>query len=136
MTPPAHAITKAVSLIMLKGDNVLMVQRGNAPYQGYWSFPGGVIESGETCEQAVVRELFEETGLSVAAPHLVGEIRFERGGKLSMILYVHTALWQDGEPIAGDDADAATFFPFSGISELNTTPQAELWLERARAHLA
>lgn len=136
MTLPENAATRAVSLIMLKDDSVLMVQRGKAPYLGHWSFPGGVVEPGETFEQAVVRELGEETGLTVTTPRLVGENRIERSGEPDMTLYVHAALWQGGEPVAGDDADAAQFMPFGRISELKTTPQAARWLDRARALLA
>lgn len=46
-------------------DRVLLIQRGQAPLQGEWTFPGGAVELGETLEAAVAREIFEETGLFV-----------------------------------------------------------------------
>jgi 8-oxo-dGTP diphosphatase len=44
---------------------VLLAERGKEPLKGYWSLPGGLVETGETLEQAVCREVLEETGLEV-----------------------------------------------------------------------
>lgn len=44
---------------------ILMVERAGNPLKGYWSLPGGLLETGETLEQAVCREVLEETGLRV-----------------------------------------------------------------------
>lgn len=62
--------------IILDRDRVLLVERGKAPLKGYWSLPGGVLETGETLEQGVRREVLEETGLEIR-PRAVVEI-FER----------------------------------------------------------
>ena len=50
---------------------VLLVKRGTEPARGRWSIPGGLIELGESLSQAVVREVEEETGLTVAVVELV-----------------------------------------------------------------
>ena len=52
-----------VGALVLHGDKVLLVKRANEPCSGYWSIPGGLVEVGETLEEAVLRELWEETGV-------------------------------------------------------------------------
>jgi ADP-ribose pyrophosphatase YjhB (NUDIX family) len=54
-----------VGAIILKRDSVLLVERGKSPLEGYWSLPGGVLETGERLEEGVRREVLEETGLAV-----------------------------------------------------------------------
>lgn len=55
----------AVGAVVFDADSVLLVRRTNAPLAGEWSLPGGVVELGETLQQAVVREVLEETCLTV-----------------------------------------------------------------------
>jgi mutator protein MutT len=56
-----------VGAVVLHADCVLLVRRAKAPLAGAWSLPGGAVELGETLEEAVVREVAEETGLIVAS---------------------------------------------------------------------
>ncbi len=58
---------------------LLLIRRANEPGRGLWSLPGGRVEAGETDQQAVVREVAEETGLVVIAGSLVGRIRIPAG---------------------------------------------------------
>ena len=51
-----------VGAIIVEGERVLLVKRGNAPLMGHWSIPGGVLELGETLRHGAVREAREETG--------------------------------------------------------------------------
>ena len=51
--------------IIVLDRRVLLVRRANPPLQGEWSIPGGLVETGETTKEAIVREVREETGLTV-----------------------------------------------------------------------
>jgi 8-oxo-dGTP diphosphatase len=61
---PARPIL-GVGAVVLQRNSVLLVERGREPLKGYWSLPGGVLEVGECLEDAVRREVLEETGLLV-----------------------------------------------------------------------
>ena len=96
--------------LIIDRDRVLLVQRGKQPLKGWWSVPGGVVETGEHLAEALQREVLEETGLE-AEPLLVVEI-FERilrdkEGKAEyhyvLIDYLCKA---KGDPKPGDDAAA------------------------------
>jgi 8-oxo-dGTP diphosphatase len=65
-----------VGALIIKGESILLVERGKQPLKGFWSIPGGLLEIGEHLADAVVREVQEETGLNVKPLHVV-EI-FER----------------------------------------------------------
>jgi 8-oxo-dGTP diphosphatase len=69
---------------------------------GLWSIPGGRIEPGESDEEAVVREIREETGLHVTCGRLLGAV--DRPG---LVIRDYQALVTGGTLTAGDDADAA-----------------------------
>jgi len=60
-----------VGAVVTKQDNILLVKRRFEPSAGYWSLPGGHLEPGETLEEAVLRELLEETGLVGRNPKLL-----------------------------------------------------------------
>jgi ADP-ribose pyrophosphatase YjhB (NUDIX family) len=83
---------------------LLMIQRGHDPGAGLWSIPGGRIEPGETDEQAVVRELLEETNLQVMVGTLVGSVRREGPGGTVIDIRDYTATVAAGTRRAGDDA--------------------------------
>lgn len=65
-----------VGAIIFRRDRILMAQRGKEPLKGWWSLPGGALELGESLQDAVRREVLEETGLQVK-PLEVFEV-FER----------------------------------------------------------
>jgi len=65
-----------VGAVIIERSRVLLVERGQPPQQGQWSLPGGLLEVGERLEEAVRREVREETGLEVEVLSLAGV--FER----------------------------------------------------------
>jgi ADP-ribose pyrophosphatase YjhB (NUDIX family) len=54
-----------VGAILLRRDRILMAQRGKEPLKGWWSLPGGALETGESLADGVRREVLEETGLEI-----------------------------------------------------------------------
>lgn len=67
---PPHPLV-GVGAIVLDDSRVVLVRRGCPPAVGDWSLPGGLIELGETIEEAIIREVEEEVGLKVEVIHLV-----------------------------------------------------------------
>jgi len=114
----------AVSVAVIRGDRVLLVQRARPPSPGLYAFPGGKVEKGETLEEAARRELQEETGLEAADFRPLREIFIESAGEghpVDYMLTVFGALHAGGEPVAADDAETAAFYT---LSEMEALPLA------------
>ena len=83
---------------------LLMIKRGHEPGAGLWSIPGGRIEPGETDAEALVREMLEETNLTVEPGRLLG--RVQRPGPDGTVIDIrdYAATVTGGTPRPGDDA--------------------------------
>ena len=105
---------------------LLLVRRANEPGRGLWSIPGGRVDPGETAEEAVVREVAEETGLAVVVSDLAGVVeRPAPGGGVYVIEDYVARLAPGVDPaslLAGDDASAAAWMP---VDELDGLPCVE-----------
>ena len=98
-----------------------MVERGNAPLRGYWSLPGGGVETGERLEQAIRREVREETGLECVCGSLVGwveRLEDDLGSGHFVILDFDVTVLDDRAPVAGTDAAEAAWVELSQVAEL------------------
>ena len=91
---------------------ILLIERGIEPYKGAWAFPGGFMGMEETAEEAALRELREETGLTVHSLKQLGAFtsvhRDPRERVVSISFY---ALVQPSDVTGGDDANQARWFP-------------------------
>lgn len=130
----------AVGLVVLRGDDVLLIRRGKPPREGEWSLPGGRIEWGERAEDAALRELKEETGCEAeifALVDVVNAIMSRSGAEAPpwghYVLIDYAARWTSGEPTPGDDAREAQFFSPQEIPALNLWSETLRIMERARA---
>jgi 8-oxo-dGTP diphosphatase len=102
---------------------LLVVQRGHAPNRGVWSVPGGRVEPGESEQAAVVREVVEETGLTVTAGPLLGRVRIAGDGVVFTIADFACSPTPPGQvPVAGDDAADVAWVDAAGLAALPCTP--------------
>ncbi|HMA45799.1 MAG TPA: NUDIX domain-containing protein [Frankiaceae bacterium] len=92
------------ALVRDGAGRLLLVRRGNEPGRGLWSLPGGRVEPGESAEQALVREVREETGLLVTVGPLVGRVERPGPGGVVYDIADHACRTVGGTLRAGDDA--------------------------------
>jgi 8-oxo-dGTP diphosphatase len=109
------------AIITDAGGRLLLIRRGHEPGRGLWSLPGGRVEPGETDEQAVAREVREETGLSVRPGRLVGTVRRDAPGGRVFDIRDYAAAVTGGTLAAGDDADDARWVGRAELAELPLT---------------
>lgn len=122
---PRPAFTADTALVRQgdRGAEVLLVRRGNPPFEGAWALPGGFVDEYELPEDAARRELEEETGIRFTGPlRLVGVFggpgRDPRGWTVSAV-YLGIAGPGDGaEPVAGDDAAEAVWHRLDALPDL------------------
>jgi 8-oxo-dGTP diphosphatase len=118
---------------VIKDDQgrLLLIKRGHEPGAGLWSVPGGRVEPGETDSEALVREMREETGLTVQAGPLLGRVRrpvqdgpAAAGGQVGTVLDIrdYAATVTGGTLCPGDDAAEARWV---AVSELPSLPITE-----------
>lgn len=88
---------------------ILLIQRDIEPSRGLWSYPGGYMDRGETTAQAAAREVFEETGVTVACDRLLGVYSYPDS---IVVVIVYEAHVLEGEACAGPEcSDARWFLP-------------------------
>lgn len=110
----------AVGGLVIRENKVLLVRRGKSPAFGEWAIPGGSVELGETLQEAVERELREETGLTVKAGevcHVFDAVKRDDTGRIRFH-YVIIDLMADhvsGEPAPASDATEAAWLPFAEL---------------------
>ncbi len=125
-----------IGVVLLRGDAVLLVQRGRAPALGAWSLPGGAQELGETAEAAARRELLEETGLQAGALTLVAHVDSIHRDADGRIEYHYTILdfgarYAGGEAVPGDDVSALAWVRLDDFDRYDLWQAARQVIRRA-----
>ncbi len=117
--PPFAVTVDVVILTMSEGElNVLLVRRGQAPYEGEWAIPGGFKRPTETLDEAAKRELTEETGVDAA--RLLTQFGAYgdpgRDPRMNVVTVAYLAVLRDvGAIVAGSDAADACLVPVSDV---------------------
>jgi 8-oxo-dGTP diphosphatase len=109
-----------VGAVVLDGDRVVLVKRANEPLKGEWSLPGGAVDVGETLEEAIRREVREETGLAVEVGPIVevlDRIRSDSDGRVKFhyVLIDFLCRPTGGELRCASDAEEAVWTDVRGI---------------------
>lgn len=132
----------AVGTVCFKGEDVLLIRRGTKPLAGDWSLPGGRIEFRERAEDAALRELLEETGVTGRLVGLVDVVDAIFTGRASgvttrhYLLFDYAAVWISGDPVAGDDAADAEWISPARLAALPLWDETRRVIEAARKFLA
>jgi ADP-ribose pyrophosphatase YjhB (NUDIX family) len=119
-----------VGAVILDGNRVVLVKRGQPPLQGEWSLPGGAVELGETLEDAVAREVLEETGLDVEVGpvvEVVDRIHRTADGRIEYHYVVVDYLCRccgDRPLVHGSDAADARWVPSADLPTYRVTARA------------
>jgi 8-oxo-dGTP diphosphatase len=117
----------ATTIILPRGNAILMERRTIKPRRGFWTLPGGYVELGESAEEAVVREAREEVGVDVRVERLLG-LHSGAPSAVAVALFEGTIL--AGEPQPLDEVDAVGFFAPDEMPEVafwSTHWAIELW---------
>jgi 8-oxo-dGTP diphosphatase len=128
----------AVSAAIARDGKFLVVRRARQPALDSFTFPGGVVEAGETLLQALKREVSEETALKIEPVALAGHreaILRDKSGRAErhFVILCFAARWLSGEPRLNEELAEARWTDVSGIAALHTT---EGLAEMAAAALA
>ena len=114
-----RCITLTVDGVMPYKEGIVLVKRKNDPFRGYYALPGGIVEYGERVEDAVLREVREETGLECVIDRLVGVYsdpdRDPRGHYVSICFLLRV---MGGKLRAGSDAQEVKVFKLGELPKL------------------
>lgn len=138
---PEHPLVGVGALIFTEAGSrgpILLVERAGEPLKGYWSLPGGLLETGEELDQAVRREVLEETGLEVEPVRrfdIFERIMRDAAGKAEYhyILIDYVCRVTGGELCAGSDVSRAIWVPRQDFPGYRLTKGTREVIERAYA---
>jgi ADP-ribose pyrophosphatase YjhB (NUDIX family) len=120
--------------VVRRGKRVLLVKRRHPPNQGLWALPGGLVELGETVQEAAAREVLEETGLRIKIEGLIDVQSDLHRDRHSRLEYHYVIVDYLAKPVGGrlrlnSESLASGWFTSNQISRLRTTEGTKTVLE-------
>ncbi|HLN88975.1 MAG TPA: NUDIX hydrolase [Candidatus Binatia bacterium] len=130
-----------IGVVIIADSKIVLIKRGNEPSRGKWTIPGGLVELGETVENAVIREAKEETGLAVENPVLidvVGNVDLDEHGKIKYhyVIIDYLVHVKGGEIGAASDAAELRWIPFDEVEKYDLTASFRVFFKQNREKLA
>ena len=129
-----------IGVVIVRDSKIALIKRGNEPSKGKWTIPGGLVELGESVENAVIREAKEETCLDVESPQLldvVGNVDQDEYGKVKYHYVIIDYLVQvkAGTIQAASDAEELRWVQFDEVEAYNLTASFRLFFRQNREKL-
>jgi 8-oxo-dGTP diphosphatase len=126
-----------VGAVIFRGEEVLLVRRGQEPAKGSWSLPGGMVEVGESLEAAIKREVWEETGLTVKVLGITAVLDRIYRDNVDKVPYHYVLInfaceYLSGEVTPASDVTAARFVSLETLSDLPLPSFTAQVIRRAR----
>ena len=136
---PSQPVVGVGAIIICDGK-ILLEKRKGEPGKGKWSVPGGLVELGERAEDAVIREVKEETGLEVADPELIDVVdnivRDANGEvKYHFVIIDYFVKLKGGQLRAADDAEDLRWVPLAEAEKYDLTKTFRAFLQRNKGRL-
>lgn len=127
----------AASVAVFRDGKVLLAARTKPPGPALFSLPGGLVEVGETLQEAALRELDEEVAVKAEIVGFAGHVEViqrDASGAVErhFVVSAFAGRWVSGEPQTGPEAQAVLFADLAEIGSLNTTPDLGPIVARAR----
>lgn len=118
---PSVTVDVVIFSLVEEDLRVLLIQRKHPPHQGMWAIPGGFVKMDESLEEAAVRELQEETGVTdvyIEQLYTFGEPNRDPRTRVITVAYFALVPYDAMRPRAGDDAAEAAWFSMWDLPEL------------------
>ena len=136
---PDQPIVGVGAVIVCQGK-IILIKRGNQPSRGKWTIPGGLVELGESPEEAVIREALEETCLEVVKPHLIDvvsniDVDTQDRAKYHYLIIDYLVEVKKGTIKAASDAAELRLVPFNEVEDYDLTASFRMFFRQNREKL-
>lgn len=130
-----------VGAVIVNQGKIALIKRGNEPSKGKWTVPGGLVELGESPEEAVIRETQEETCLEVINPRLIDVVNYVELDEQGIVKYHYIIIdylveVKSGTIKAASDAEELRWVPFDEVESYDLTVSFRLFFRNNREELS